>query len=576
MKRVLMAATVPSMIGQFNMENIRLLLNMGYKVDVACDFNDTSVWPKERTQKLKKELAGMDVNCIQLDFSRNPINIKSHISSYRKAVNILKKGKYDFIHTHTPIASSIVRIAAHTAHTKVIYTAHGFHFYEGGPLKNWLLFYPIEKFLSRWTDVLITINKEDYHRAKTRFYAAKTVYIPGVGVDIGKFSVCQINRSQKRRSLGLKEDDFVLLSVGELSERKNQKIVIEALHKMAEKGAIANIVYLVVGRGEMQESLDGLISVYGLKEHVKLAGFRSDIDELCEIADCFVHPSVREGLGIAPLEAMAAGLPMISADVNGIKDYTKDKVTGCCIDPTDVDQMVLAIKKMHEDEDFRKKCIANNLRIAKKFDIRNLKDIMSEIYQGGGYKHLKAVLLRQKKREELGVGLDDFCILSVGELNVNKNHQVIIRALKEMDDLKTKYFIAGKGEQKKKLDKLIKELGLSGKVKLLGFRRDIPELLRASDCFAFPSRREGLGIAAVEAMAAGVPLVTSASGGIKDYCISGITGYLSKKGTAEEYKSLLEQVKNCDEIQPANLKKYSSKFNENCVRKIMQSIYKGI
>ncbi|MEY8480576.1 glycosyltransferase [Lachnospiraceae bacterium 48-21] len=185
-------------------------------------------------------------------------------------------------------------------------------------------------------------------------------------------------------------------------------------------------------------------------------------------------------------------------------------------------------------------------------------------------------MLRQKKREELGVGLDDFCILSVGELNVNKNHQVIIRALKEMDDLKTKYFIAGKGEQKKKLDKLIKELGLSGKVKLLGFRRDIPELLRASDCFAFPSRREGLGIAAVEAMAAGVPLVTSASGGIKDYCISGITGYLSKKGTAEEYKSLLEQVKNCDEIQPANLKKYSSKFNENCVRKIMQSIYKGI
>ena len=153
---------------------------------------------------------------------------------------------------------------------------------------------------------------------------------------------------------------------------------------MAEKGAIANIVYLVVGRGEMQESLDGLISVYGLKEHVKLAGFRSDIDELCEIADCFVHPSVREGLGIAPLEAMAAGLPMISADVNGIKDYTKDKVTGCCIDPADVDQMVLAIKKMHEDEDFRKKCIANNLRIAKKFDIRNLKDIMSEIYQGGG------------------------------------------------------------------------------------------------------------------------------------------------------------------------------------------------
>lgn len=156
-KRVLMVATVSSMIGQFYMNNIQILLDMGYQVDVAADFTDVSVWPLERIAKFKDQMAEMGIECIQLDFSRSPLQLKRHYQSYKETVELIKNRHYSFIHTHTPIASVIVRQAAHKTGTKVIYTAHGFHFYDGAPLaplKNWLIFYPIERHFSRYTDVL--------------------------------------------------------------------------------------------------------------------------------------------------------------------------------------------------------------------------------------------------------------------------------------------------------------------------------------------------------------------------------------------------------------------------------------
>lgn len=380
-KRVLMVATVPSMIGQFNMNNIKILLEMGYQVDVAADFTDTSVWPTERVHRFKAQMNEIGIECIQLDFSRRPLKLNRHIESYKEVLKLIRQRQYSFIHTHTPIASAIVRLAAHKTGTKVIYTAHGFHFYDGSPLKNWIIFYPVEKYLSKYTDVLITINNEDYKRASEQFPAKRVVKVPGVGVDTDKFAVCKVDRVAKRAKLGVKEDDFLLLSVGELSDRKNQKVIIDALGKMKAENSIGNIVYLAVGKGDMQGTFEHLIKEFGLEHHVKLLGFRTDIDELCAVVDCFVHPSIREGLGIAPLEAMAAGLPLISADVNGIKDYTQDGVSGCCVDPTNVDAMVEAIKKMHNEEEFRNTCGSNNWRTAKSFDIRNTNEIMTEVYQ---------------------------------------------------------------------------------------------------------------------------------------------------------------------------------------------------
>ena len=228
-KRVLMVATVPSMIGQFNMNNIKILLEMGYQVDAAADFKDTSIWPEERVRKLKEQLAKMNVDCIQLDFSRSPLKLNRHIQSYKETVRLLKDKKYAFIHTHTPIASAIVRLACNTTGTKVIYTAHGFHFYKGAPLKNWIIFYPVEKWLSKYTDLLITINQEDYKRARKSFRAKSVEFVPGVGVDTERFSPNISGRMRIRHELGLDDKQIMLLSVGELNDNKNHASVIKAI-----------------------------------------------------------------------------------------------------------------------------------------------------------------------------------------------------------------------------------------------------------------------------------------------------------------------------------------------------------
>ena len=354
---------------------------MGYRVDVACNFGFGSTCSDEKIAELKSKLKEKGVECYQVDFTRNVMNLIQDDKAYRQVRKLVENNRYDLIHCHSPIGGVIGRIVAHETGIKVIYTAHGFHFYMGGPKKNWMIYYPIEKLLSRWTDVLITINKEDYGRAKQKFHAKETKYIPGVGVNIDRFELGQEEREQnrklKREELAVPEKGFVLLSVGELQDRKNQRVVIKALHELNNP----DIYYWAVGKGELFTEYQQLIEKYGLKDKVTLLGFRTDIVELCDAADCFVHPSVREGLGIAPLEAMAGGLPLISSYVNGIKDYTENGVSGCClIDPLSVEEMKKAIQKMYENVEFRKKCGINNLKTVKRFDIKNTDEIMKDIY----------------------------------------------------------------------------------------------------------------------------------------------------------------------------------------------------
>ena len=353
-KKALQLANVASMIGQFNMSNIQILQSLGYEVDVVADFTNPVLMSKDKVENLKKRLKEQNVRVIDVVVPRS-LNPKKIIKAYKEIKQIVSKEHYQLIHCHSPIGGVLCRLAAKKERkngTKLIYTAHGFHFYDGAPLINWLLYYPIEKYFSRFTDVLITINNEDYKRALEEFHAKETLKIPGVGVDTEKFTYCNVDRENKRKELGLKPEDFILLSVGELSERKNQKVVLDALAKINSQGSIDNIVYLIVGLGDMQDIFSTFITENGLSEHVHLLGFRMDVDELCKIADCFVHPSIREGLGIAPLEAMASGLPLISANVNGIKDYTEEGVSGCCVDPRSIKDMARAIKKMHDDSAF--------------------------------------------------------------------------------------------------------------------------------------------------------------------------------------------------------------------------------
>ena len=191
------------------------------------------------------------------------------------------------VHVHTPIAAAIARyVCKNIPKIKVMYTAHGFHFYKGAPLLNWLVYYPVERYFARHTDILITINKEDYVRARN-FKAKNTVYVPGVGVDVHRFENVVIERQQERLELGLPLDSIVLLSVGELNSNKNHEVVIKALAQLRDKG----VYYLVCGRGSKEAYLKELAERLGVGEQVRLLGFRKDIERLCALADvlCFLH-----------------------------------------------------------------------------------------------------------------------------------------------------------------------------------------------------------------------------------------------------------------------------------------------
>lgn len=375
---MLINASVASMIYKFNMSNIEILENMGYKVDVSCNFGKENPISDKELCKFKDILKSKNIDIYENECPRNVFAFRKIVRTYKQLKNLIDSEEYDLIHTQSPIGGVICRFAARKARkkgTKVIYTAHGFHFYKGSPIKNWI-FYPIEKIFSNFTDLLITINREDYERAQ-KFYSSAVEYIPGVGVDIERYMNVKKSKHEKRIELGINDDKIVFLSVGELSERKNHQIVIKALAKLKNP----NFLYLIAGVGPDCKKYLNLAKQYAISQQLVLLGHRTDINELCIASDVFIHPSVREGLGIAPLEGMASGLPLISSFVNGIRDYTKDGVTGCCIEnPLDVSEFEKAINKMLNVE-FRKQCGKNNILISQNFSLDASKKAMAKIYE---------------------------------------------------------------------------------------------------------------------------------------------------------------------------------------------------
>lgn len=339
-KRVLILASVASMIGQFNRDIISLLQEMGYKVDVACNFKNGSTFSEENAKQLKKELIEKGIRCFHVDFSRSPVQIGKHVQCYRTVKRLMLENQYLFCHCHSPIGGAIARIAGHATKTKIIYTAHGFHFYKGASVLNWAIYYPIELLLSYWTNCLITINKEDYYRAKYKFHAKKTVYIPGVGIDSNRFQNLGISREQKRQELGLSKEDIFILSVGELNKNKNQEVVVRALAGL--KGQ--NIVYMIAGEGNQKEHLKTLAEENGVS--LRLLGFREDICSLLEAADVFAFPSKREGLSVSVMEAMFMKKPVIASKIRGNIDLIKDGENGLLVHPNTVEAWEHGMHKM--------------------------------------------------------------------------------------------------------------------------------------------------------------------------------------------------------------------------------------
>lgn len=311
MPKLLMASTVALTLKSFLLPHAKYMCGLGWTVDgMASGIG---------TDRACREVFN---SCFEISWSRNPFDIRKMASSYKRVLEVVSSGDYDVVHLHTPIASAVGRLALRkmwrSGGVKIVYTAHGFHFYKGAPILNWLACYPVERYLSRCTDLLITVNEEDYRRALT-FDAAEVVHIPGVGVDFGKFRNCEADKTAKRRELGIPKDAWLLLSVGELNKNKNHIAVLKALSIMRDPA----IHYMIAGEGPLRGYLLKKAKELDIGERLHLLGYRKDTPELYKAADCFVHPSLREGLPTALTEAAAAGLPLICSDIRGNRDITE-------------------------------------------------------------------------------------------------------------------------------------------------------------------------------------------------------------------------------------------------------------
>lgn len=368
-RKVLLVATVVKIhVNVFHIPCLKMFQEQGWETWV-CSRNDYDN-PKECV------IPYCD-HYVDIPFERNPLK-PGNVKAYTMLREIIEKEQFDLIYCHTPVGAMLARLAGISARkkgAKVIYMAHGFHFYNGALLLNWMIYYPAEKFLSRFTDGLITINQEDYRRAQ-KFHAGKTILIPGVGIDLDKFQKKEPTRQEIRNKLGIPDGKIILMSVGELTKRKNHMVVIDALARLKEY----DILYVICGDGPMKARLRAKAEELGVRDRVKLLGFRKDIAELHKAADVFVFPSLQEGLPVAVMEAMASGLPIVASKIRGNEDLISNNQGGYLVNPKDSEQVAKAIEKMIQNPKKREKMEERNLEIITKYGQETVLQKMDEFF----------------------------------------------------------------------------------------------------------------------------------------------------------------------------------------------------
>ena len=341
---------------------------MGYEVHCATNFKGESM-RVDAEQTLKEH----GVICHQIDIERSPLKMWQNTRAYSQLKSLLRSGDFAGVHCHTPMGGVIGRLAASATHTApVIYTAHGFHFYKGCPLKNRLIYQTAETFLARYTDALVTINEEDFQAAKS-FHVRGDVYkIPGVGIDTQAIKTYKCNPIQIRKDLGIDESSIVFCSVGEINDNKNHLTTIQAF----VKANIEKSHYLLCGDGNKRADLENLVKELGVGDRVHFLGFQNNVLDYLYASDVFLFPSIREGLGLAALEAMATGLPVVAAENRGSKEYAQSSWVGVLCKATDVNAFATAMRKFGKS----RKRYKENQMVANEFDKHKTEQIMQKVY----------------------------------------------------------------------------------------------------------------------------------------------------------------------------------------------------
>lgn len=373
MGTILFISNITYKITSFSSSSIYAAHKMGMRFIHAANWSETTAEQKELFEKEN------DITICNVPISRSPFSL-SNIAAFKQLCRIVQDNNVEYIHCNTPVGGLLGRLIGKKCSVKkVIYQAHGFHFYKGAPIINWVVYYSIERILARFTDAIVTMNIEDYTNAQ-KFHLrnrGKVYNVHGVGIDLSEYDGIRQYRESKRRDLGFKDDDIVLISMGDLIARKNYKIAIEAISKCKNP----SIHYLICGKGEELENLKQLAKDLGVQEQVYFLGYRTDIKELLAAADIFFFTTLQEGMPRSMMEAMAAGLPCIASKIRGNVDLIENGKGGFLCAPTDSDSFADAIVKLAKSSQLRHKMSENNALSIKKYDIRVVEKEIERIFR---------------------------------------------------------------------------------------------------------------------------------------------------------------------------------------------------
>ncbi|GMN99843.1 glycosyltransferase family 4 protein [Parageobacillus thermoglucosidasius] len=371
MRKALLVSTVSRQFTLFDRDNIRILKELGYEVHCAANFEDAT-----------PDLNSLGIVRHHFDIQRSPYSVKN-IKAFFQLLRIMKTERFDLVHCHAPMGGVLGRLCAQLTGTRpVLYTAHGFHFYKGAPIINNLIYKNIERIAAHWTDCLLAMNREDYIAAQHFRLrdGGKVYYIPGVGVDTNAINNVQVDRRSKRRELGIPEDAFLIISIGELIKRKNHQQAIEAIAKLKQNG-YDKIYHVICGRGILMDELKALSENLGVSDRVCFLGYRNDIPEILKVSDLFVFTSFQEGLPKSVMEAMAAGLPIVATRIRGNIDLIEDGKNGLLVECGDVDSTIKSILELYNNEELRILMSKNNLNKIKNYDSEVVREKMDYIYK---------------------------------------------------------------------------------------------------------------------------------------------------------------------------------------------------
>lgn len=367
MKKILFVATITDHFYYFHLPYLKLFHDVGWEVHVAGKGN--------------RKLPNCDVQH-EISIDRSPFSV-TNIKAYREIKKIIDEGNFDIIHCHTPMGGMLARLAAskkRKSGTSVLYTAHGFHFYKGAPALNWLVFYPIEWAMSQKTDCLITINNEDYEFAKKHFKHPRVELVDGVGYNNNRFfEISPTEKKGIRKQKGYDADEILLIYVAELNANKNQSMLLKATKKLLDDKY--NIRLLLAGADNFSGKNQSIAKELGIENKVEFLGHREDVEELLKMSDICIASSLREGLPVNIMEAMACGLPTVAADNRGHRALIKNGEDGFVVKANDFDEMAEIAEKLIDDKELFEKISKNAAKDIKRFSKEKVIARMGDIYK---------------------------------------------------------------------------------------------------------------------------------------------------------------------------------------------------